>query len=92
MDGVDRGGRADQSATLLRLRVVSRTPASPTASRAAIPAPTPNHVQSVSLPLEVAGSEMVPGYRVRAESPVKPSGSGAETRVSGESPVSPSDA
>ena len=76
----------------MRLRVLSTTPTSPAASSAAMPAPTPNHVQSVSFPLELAGSEIVPGYRVRAESPVRPSGSGAETRVAAESPVSPTDA
>ena len=40
-------------ATRPRWRVVIRTPARPAATRAAIPAPTPNHVQSVSSPDEL---------------------------------------
>ena len=44
-----------------RRLVVSMTPAIAAASSAAMPAPAPNDVQSISLPPEVAGVVTVPG-------------------------------
>jgi hypothetical protein len=56
-----------------RRLVVSTTPAMPAASRAVMPAPSPNDDHSTPSPADNAvGSVTVPGYLVTALSPVSP--------------------
>ena len=56
-----------------RRLVVSTTPAMLAASRAVMPAPSPNHDQSTpSLADDAVGSVTIPGYLVTALSPVSP--------------------